>query len=252
MRHRDLYRIDDLLLRAGTWASLGVLAAAVGVVLVGLSEGSVHGGDPGLAALGRHGPKLLLAALGPVVLLGSGFAMRRRERQVHAIWTLLERNAEISVSALLANSDFQRSDLERAVRFLNNRGLGHYVWDRGSDTIQDGRLGSTSLHFEKCDACGAEVSLAVPVAFHEVPRCPYCHDPVAFEGLEERRREAIEALRAEHRPERSPAGPAFGLAPDFSALTFFLLLFGFWPAAFFYLWLKWRRAGAQAGTAAGC
>ena len=91
--------------------------------------------------------------------------------------------------------------------------------------------------WQKCDACGAEISLSIPVAFREIPRCPYCHDPVCFGDLEERRREAIEKLRDEHRP--SPGREGL-LASDFSPGLFLLLLFIFWPAALGYDWIKWR------------
>ena len=238
---RNLYRIDDILLRAGGAALLLVLAAAALVIVTGLAVGSPDGRDPGLAALARYGPQLGLAALCPVALLSAGVALRRRESRINAIWNLLKQSAELSVPELLGNSDFERADLERAVRFLNNRGLDHYFWDRDADAIQDGRLRSQHLHLEKCDECGASISLRVPIAFTEAPRCPFCHDPVSAESLEEQRREAIEALRAEHRRERSKHEPVASLGTAFSPVLFLVLLCTFWPAALVYAWLKWQR-----------
>jgi hypothetical protein len=236
MVSRNLYRIDDVLLRAGGVTLLLVVASAAIVVVVGLAQGGGDGRDPGLAALARHGPLLALACLCPIGLLCAGVALRQRERQIVAVWSLLRQYAEISVPGLLANADFTRPDLERAIRFLNNRGLAHYVWDRRADVIRDARLESSQLHLEKCDACGAAISLEVPLAFVDVPSCPYCHDPISFELLQERRREAIESLRAEHRPraeERSKAA-------SFSLPLFLLLLFLCWPAALGYAVLKWH------------
>jgi hypothetical protein len=175
-----------------------------------------------------------------VSLLWAGFSFRRREKRIFAIWSLLKRNAEISAPGLLANSDFERPHLEHAVRFLNNRGLGHYVWDRETDTILDARLQSSLLHVEKCDACGASIALDVPVAFREVPRCPHCDDPVSVESLEERRDAAIEALREEHRARRDGSGSGSGARGSFSPVIFLLLLFAFWPAALVYAWFKWQ------------
>ena len=232
---RSLYRIDDVLLRAAGATFLLALGAAALVVMAGLHAGPVDGRDPGRAALARHALPLAIAALCPVGLLGAGIALRRRERRIAAIWDLLRQNAELGVPGLIANSDFEREDLERAVRFLNNRGLGHYVWDLESDTIQDGRLRSMQMHVEKCDVCGASVSLEIPIAFREVPRCPHCHDPVSIDLLAERRRETIRALREPHSPARGP-----GDAGSFSFPLFLLLLFLFWPAALGYAWLKWK------------
>jgi len=242
---RDLYRIDDLLLRAGAVGFLLVLAVSAGVVVVALATAQIAEStgriEPGLAALVHHAPVLTPAFLCPFALLAAGFAMRRREKRIAAVWRLLQHNAEISVAGLIANSDFRRRDLDRAVRFLNNRGLGHYLWDRETDTIQDARLRSSSLHVEKCDGCGAEIALDVPVGFREVPRCPHCCDLVDVDALERRRREALEALRAEHRPAPRSAGTR--PTPAFSIAVFLVLLFVFWPAAVGYAWLKWQ-AGA--------
>lgn len=237
----NLYRIDDVLLRAGGVALLLAVVATGLVIVVGLATGSSDGGDPGLAALAHYAPLLGPAALCPVALLGLGVAFRRRQNQTLAIWNLLRQNAELQVAPLIANSDFRREDLERTVRFLNNRGLDHYVWDRESDTIQDARLRAQQLHIEKCDECGASVSLRIPVAFTEVPRCPFCHDPVSAESLDERRRETIERLRAEHRPERERS--TSGFTSPFSLALFVLLLFAFWPAGLVYAWFKWQARG---------
>lgn len=237
----NLYRIDDVLLRAGRVGLLLLLAATAGVVLVGLATGSASDpGEAGLAALARHAPLLALASLCPATLFSVGFTVRRRERRILAIWNLLKRNAEIHVPGLLANSDFARRDLDQAVRFLNNRGFGHYVWDPKTDTIQDAYLRSAVLHVDKCDACGAAVPLEIPIASREIPRCPYCHDPIVFDGLAERRQEAIETLRAEHRPASGTRDGRPAPVPTFSIPLFLLLMIAFWPAALVYAWGKWQ------------
>jgi len=242
---RDLYRIDDVLLRAGCIATLLVALATAGVWVSGLAAGSAGGRADGLVALARHGPLLALAACCPAALLWTGFSWRRRERQIAAVWSLLRQNAVLSVPELLASSDFTRRDLERAVRFLNNRGLAHYIWDRKSDTIQDGRLESLHLAIDKCDACGGALALEIPVAAREIPRCPYCGDPVSLRSLEERRREAIEALRVASGPETRPAGGSGGSRRSFSLGLFVLLLIAFWPAALLYAFYQARSDGSR-------
>jgi hypothetical protein len=221
---RDLYKIDDILLRAG---GLSILLVIAGLTAVFSS------GGPSLSQT----PLVAIAVLAPVGLLLAGSSMRRREKQIVAIWELLRQNAEIQVPPLVANSDFARADLDRAVRFLNNRGLDHYIWDRESDTIRDARLQTRHLHVEVCDACGVKIALDVPVAFHELPTCTHCGDPISAEALQERKREAIDALRAEHRVENASG---IGLAEDFSIPVFLLLLCVFWPGAIFYAWHKWQ------------
>lgn len=232
---RNLYRIDDALLRAGLLAlAVAILASAVVLAAAG------GGGSAAGAALVRNLPWLLPVAACPGVLLAAGIAMRRRERQIGAIWSLLRRNAEISVPHLLANSDFRRPELARAIRFLNNRGLAHYVWVRETDVIQDARLRDLHLHVSKCDACGAAIELDVPVGAREIPRCPHCQAPVSADAIQERRDEVLDALRADARdasPSRSGVGPG---GAEFSPLVFALLLLACWPAALAYAWLKWQ------------
>lgn len=242
---RNLYRIDDILMRAGGVAALLFVAAFVAILTTALANADPsipRDRDPGLAALLHNGPLLALLALCPAVLLTAGISLRRRERRILAIWKLLEQNAEISVPGLIANSDFERRDLEHAVRFLNNRGLDHYVWNRESDTIQHARLQTTSLHVEKCDACGAGVALDVPLSFHEIPRCPHCDDPVSADELEERRAEALEQLRAERQPVSQPDKSLMATSGDFSLVVFLILLAAFWPAAVVYAWHKQANA----------
>jgi hypothetical protein len=239
----NLYRIDGILLRAGAVT----LALVIGVTaLAGLSVATSDiSSERGLGWGMVLGGACLLGLLWlcPIGLIGAGFTMRRREKRIFAIWQLLKRSGEIPVRALLADSDFERRDLERAVRFLNTRGLGHYVWDRESDVVRDARLDCSTLYFEECDSCGAEISLEIPVTTHHVPRCPFCHDPVCVEGLEERRRKALEAVRLSERPERIEVRVVEKLptpGSDFSLPLFLLLLVGFWPAALGYACLKWR------------
>ena len=124
---KNLYRIDDVLLRAGAVTLLLWLGCVAAVIVSGLGEGGPPGRDPGLAALARHATLLTAAALCPAALFAAGLRLRRQEQRILAVWSLLRQSAQISAPGLLANSDFERPDLERAVRVLNNRGLGHYV-----------------------------------------------------------------------------------------------------------------------------
>jgi len=237
MSTKNLYRLDDLLLRASGFAMLVAVVATFGLFVA-----NGQSADTVVRAYARWAGPLLLAWAAPVVLLVGGLRVRGREKRIVAVWELLRRNAQVHVPSLLANSHFERADLDRAVRLLNTRGLGHYVWDASTDTILDARLQTAQIHVEKCDLCGASISLEVPVGFSEVPRCPYCSDPVSIETLEARRHEAIEKLRAEHAPKAAEAASPMGLPSDFSLPIFLVLFFVFWPAAVVYAWWKWQQA----------
>ncbi len=242
---RDLYRIDDLLLRSAVWAALATALFAAGLVVVGLARGAPpSGADPGLAMLLRFALPLSMAVSASVGLLVAGIAMRRREKRSHAVWRLLEQNLELYVPDLVANSDLGREDVERTVRRLNNRGQGLWVWDRASDRVRDGRLESSYLHVEKCDVCHASISVRVPASLREIPGCPYCGDPIGIEHLRELKRDALAALREERGPKVARA-PAAKRTRPFSLPLFLLLLVAFWPAAVVYAWWQWQGADCE-------
>lgn len=233
--HRNLYRIDDLLLRAGGITALAVVAAAAIRVVVGLEEAGPGGGA---VVSWRAVAVLLLAAACPVGLVTGGLAMRRREKKTLSFWRFMQQNVEVHVPTLLANSDYRRDDLERAVRLLNNKALGFFVWDRDSDVIRDGRLESLYLLVDKCEVCRASIALEVPASLREIPSCPYCGDPVSIERLTELKREALDEMRSQNPP---PKARERGLPADpLSIGIFLLLLVTFWPAALAYGWYKWQ------------
>jgi hypothetical protein len=235
---KNLYRVDDVLLRAGGIGLLLVLVVGVCAVLVALGEADPDARGAIPSWVGDYGVAYFGALLCPLVALRIGFVIRRREERSAAIWRLLRRNAELSVANLVGNSDFDLADVERTVKLLNNRGLGHYVWDRRTGTIQDGRLRTIQLHVDKCEACGGSVSLEVPIGFSEAPACPYCGDPVCVDALETRRHEALDELRVD---EREPSWREGSKVP-FSIPLFAVLMLTFWPAGLLYAWYKCQQA----------
>ena len=237
-REKNLYRVDDVLLRAGGIGLLLVLVVGLCGVLIALAEADPHARAVIPRWIGDYGVAYFGALLCPFVALRIGFAIRGREERCVAIWRLLEQHAELSVADLVANSDFELADLDRTVKLLNNRGLGHYVWDRQAGTIQDGRLRTMQLHVDKCEACGGSVSLEVPIGFSEVPACPYCGDPVSVDALETRRHEALDALRRDDRD----SSRARGSKVPFSIPLFVVLMMTFWPAGLLYAWYRYHHA----------
>lgn len=241
-RH-NLYRLDDLLLRAGRLALLALLLAGCAFALLDQAVFEMDpDGLPGTGWIERHRLVLIVGGLLSIGLLALGAALRRREQRVGAVWSLLRQEGQIRVPELLTNSDFTRRDLDRTVRLLNNRGLDHYVWDRRADVIQDARLRTLQLYVDKCGECGAAISLSLPVAYHEVPCCPYCSEPISIETLEARRTEALERLRTGHAAPSDPSPEAAALRMRMSLPLFFFLMLFCWPAGMTYAFYCWRRA----------
>ena len=236
-----------MLLRTGAFLAFLAVLATAALGLFGASVMSLSSERPGMGTL-----TLGVALVGvvwscPIGLFIAGYSMRQREKRIVAIWDLLKRSGEIRVKPLLADSEFTTADFDRAVKLLNTRGLGHYVWDRRSNTIRDARLHDSIIHFEVCDACNAEISIEVSVATHEIPRCPYCFDPVSVLGMDERRQKVLQEVRSEGKPVREPvpenvplARPARKSESGFSVLVFLLLLVAFWPAGLAYAYFKWE------------
>lgn len=173
---------------------------------------------------------LLVAALAPAAMLAVGTLIRRRERRLVSIWNVLHQNVETDVRDLLDNSAFKRPDIEWAVGLLNRRGLAFYAWRRDTDTIEDGRLGSTMLHIDRCDSCGASVGLSIPASLREVPCCEYCGSAQSADQLNRMKREVITELR--DRPVST--GSAAARAPRMSMGVFVVLVLLCWPAAIAY------------------
>lgn len=232
MRRADtnLFRLDDLLIRIG---SIGLLASvAIGAITLMVFAADAGVFDRGLVfrLLGRYRFFAFAFLVIPGTLLFVGRSIRTRERRIVAIWKLLRQRVRISVPELVANSHFTSEDIEDAVKLLNTRGLGHYVWDRTSGTVQDGRLETETLLIDECEFCGGTVSVQVPIGFDRIPTCEYCGDPVGADELESRRKAAIEALRAEHAPKRADLGSSV----PFSIPLFIVLMLVFWPAGVAY------------------
>ena len=230
----NLYRMDDVLIRTGRIGlAIGLFVAITALVAVAGERGA-----SGAAALAwDHGFAFALAMLPPFVALRVGKSIREREERTLAIWKVLRKHVQVSVDELVANSHFSAAELEDTVKLLNTRALGHYVYDRASGLIQDGRLRDVHLHVEKCDVCGGSISLQVPIGFTRVPACPYCGDPVCVDTLDQRRREVLDRLRGESRSK----APGLGGVP-FSIPVFVVLLLFCWPAAIGYAWYQTYKA----------
>jgi hypothetical protein len=227
--------MDDFLLKGALY-----LGVAVGLALIGLeaasSEGSLELSAGAWALVGA-------IAVAPVGMGLTGLRIRRREERALALFTLIDRDVEISARDLVRDSDWTPALLDRAIRDLNNVGAAYVVWDRDSQLIQDGRLRRSSMLVDDCGSCGAKISLQVPIGEASAVRCPYCDAAIDAGVIAEEKARIIDELE-EDRSKGSERDPWGAIGGEFSIGIFFLLFLCFWPAALLYC-VKHRRVLEQ-------
>ena len=173
------------------------------------------------------------AALAPISMIVIGGFLRRRNRRAQRVGSLLRHTLETDVGELLRHTKFTRAQVEAAVSQLNNQGAGFFVWNRDSDTIEDGRLGSTFLHIERCESCGASIGLRVKASLKVVPRCSYCGSAVStHDHLNALKQEAMSTLRSSDATALDAARR--GANQPMSIWLFVFLIILCWPAAIAY------------------
>ena len=229
MLRPNLLKIDDVMLKAGSWAALAWLLGSVIGVVIALDA------EKGLA---RTIGFILAFASAPIGLWIAGFRLRQREMRAWALYRLVDDHVEIPAPDLLRDSDFTAETLSRAIRDLNNAGAAFLVWDRKAGVIQDGRLRSARIQVEDCGACGAKVSLNLRIGDIASARCPYCHDPLGAERLMEEKAQLIDELDTD--PEVMSA--RYKMPTDFSVGIFVVLILFFWPLGIAYAFWKWRAS----------
>jgi hypothetical protein len=265
---REIHRIDRYLLRAGilllALALLGTACAADSTVYEvvhqradGARESSYHwrvfGSTRALRARfpdavaieerpagGRGFWYWMLAA--SLVMVAAGAFLHRQENRAVVMWNFLAEGVEVSVQDLCVSTSIDRDLIPATLALINAQPGAHYVWDRGSDAIVDGRLRNRFVVLERCGNCGAHVDARIPLDLTVSPVCQYCGADASREDINRLKRDALLAIRAEKIP---------GKAPPFSPFAFIVLLLVFWPGALLYaLWKAglvayWRhRAGA--------
>jgi hypothetical protein len=234
-KSENLYRIDDILIRAGTWLGFLVALGVLGWTLLPPDATRSIANALGVGALGVVG-----VALAPVGMLAAGFHVRNREKRVLMLHSVLERQLELRVRDFVANTDFTRASLEEAMRELNESGLGFYVWDREADLIQDARLRRGELHYDRCDSCQASVSMTVEVGTPGVPECPYFDARLDSGDLAKAKQRLVDEIREQEghkRPGPVPGTPRATWREGrhdeddarFSVGLFVAMLVIFWP-----------------------
>lgn len=201
--------------------------------------------------LGLDTAVLTLAAGGVIVILLTGWRLRREERRTLTIWKTLERHGRVELREFVANSDFTKRQVITAIRLINNRGLGYFAIDRSTGFIEDRNKQHRLTHIESCEACGAKVALEIALPVIEAPRCPYCQAGLTLpEHALRPAPQAAEPVGA-LQPQTLLARPANdGDAPDrrqsrgapMSIPLFIILVIFCWPAAVGYAVYKFKSA----------
>ena len=158
MARKDIHKIDNMLVRTG-WL------AAIGLLLAESCAPEREAADVATASLPLGLPLMSLAVgIAAVVMLLVGYTIRARENKVVAVWDILEHATEVSVSDLERSTGFSRKFIEDAVRTINRQPGCYYVVDDDNGTIVDGRMRSRIVLVEQCQSCGAQVNMQISEA----------------------------------------------------------------------------------------
>ncbi len=228
----NLYRIDDVLIRAGFLFGIVALVAA-----------------SNLPAASAFDPPMLkwvaMAAVmaAPVVMLTAGYSVRRRERRLVSIWTILKEHGEMPIADLRQMTGFQTKELRSAVGLLNRKLAAGLTWDDAAQTVRHVRLGprESLTHSQRCASCGASVSVEVSARSRpDALRCPYCEGALDGRAIGALQNQILTREARSRNPQpapillRAPAPERAPRAKRFSIVLFLILLMFFWPAAVIY------------------
>ncbi len=214
----NFFHIDDWFIRVGTlWFFIGLIVLMTDSIDFRFDNPVVYG-----------------LMIPPVLIWIIGQRVRKVEKRTLAVWRILYRNTTVKIQDIINNSDITREQLHDAVKLLNNRGLGFYVWNKNTDTIMDGRLDDEYVMIDSCESCAAPVKLRVSLAGHEIPSCSYCQAPVASGELNLLKQSAIAQLRGYEPAERRYGLPVRSDEKPLSITLFIFLLIFCWPLAVLY------------------
>lgn len=235
IRTRNIYTIDDILIKAGyvflAFSLLGVAALVRNWATIPDEKKPVSA-------------TLVAAAVIPtVIFLSMGYLFRKRERIIASILGRLELALETTVQSLVTSTGHPRAAVEHALEVINRRSLGFYVWDRNTGVIADARLNRTMVSVDSCTRCGSKIGTTFPALANEIPECPYCGNPLDVGHWNALKFKAIENIKNEKEPPPAEGGtvPRGAAAPrDFSIGIFVILLLLFWPGAIIYAVMKFN------------
>jgi hypothetical protein len=173
--------------------------------------------------------------LGSLFMLFYGYVIRKKENRINSILRNLEIAREVSVPELIENTNHREEHLKEAIKVINNRGFGYYVWNRSTNTIADGRLMRRMVHVETCSSCGNKIGKKFPLVMDNLPQCPSCGSPLDIDQWNTLKVRELDKIDSESEQTQSSSRKK----PINIGILIFLLIFA-WPAAIFYVY-KWYR-----------
>lgn len=217
MAKKDIHKIDNVLLGAGSVLLIAILAVTC---LLTFYSDSIH---PQISFWDRFFSDSTLLIVAPLLLVGQ--IIRYRENKIINIWDILEHSNILTMQSLELNTGFKRDFIHQAIILINKRSDTFYVWDSNTDIIMDGCLHALSIATIHCDSCGANIRELQSTK--QTPVCPYCGTLLSVEikpiNSESTRTNTLTSMNQ--------------VETKFSILLCILLLIIFWPAAILYtLW----------------
>ena len=177
----------------------------------------------------------------PWLLLFIGYIIRREENKIIAVWNLLERSGEISLSDLSTNTGHSRDFLLKAVQLINKHSKHPYHWDQHYNIIYNTSTAGQIFYVEKCANCQASVGQNFRVSKIKAATCPYCQFALITNEMLEQAKAVKESNVFKAPSDASEVSP-------FNPIVFFVLLVIFSPLAIGYaIWKtgllkKWSHA----------
>lgn len=175
----------------------------------------------------------------PIAFLVTGSLVRKKENKILAVLSLLERSLETSMNDIARNTDLSREFVLEAIRVINMRGLGYFVFDENTQRISDARLRTEVVLVEKCPNCGAGSSQRVNISLDSSPACQFCQTPFPIEFLNELKFQRMDTIQRNDTRQQQATAPQQPVAvatngKPFNMGVFIFWIIFFWPVAIYY------------------
>ncbi len=215
MKIKNIYTIDDYLIKAG-W-----------VLFIGF-----------LFSIPVGGRWVLLWFSSSFLLLLVGYLIRSKENKVNAIWTIIQQVGDVSVVELANSTGLQRKFILNAVNIINLNSCEYYVHDPEQDRITDRqRVQSHTVSLtEQCDHCGGVSFLQMRTGQCIKPVCNYCGGAMSKAAADR-----IDSISVSQQLMSSQSTTSGLEKIKFSPGLFVLLLIVFPPGAVGYALVKMYR-----------
>ena len=119
----------------------------------------------------------------PWFLLFVGYLVRRQENKIVAIWNILERSGEISLTELKTNTGHTQDFLLKAVQIINRHSREPFHWDERNNIIYNAWSSGQVFYIEQCNNCSASVGQQMRLSKLKPAKCPYCQHALISDAM---------------------------------------------------------------------